>query len=146
MRLSALPGHFCLQYTDVQSGTFDCLEPYSSVAIRNTDPTRQQVRPLIDDRFAAKAREALSEGKKPYSMLLSRIEIMMWEFMWSSDDYWNARRHFVFAQELYDEARRFMQSVHIDDGKYMAIHMRCVYGASVVRSGASVALLLHAQQ
>lgn len=43
--------------------------------------------------------------------------------------YWNARRRFVFAPQLFDAAKRFLDANGIADGRYMAIHWR--YGGAL---------------
>jgi hypothetical protein len=83
------------------------------------------MRDIIEDHFAPKAAQANEVGKS-YSLLLSRIETMMWDRMWGTDGYWEARRHFTFAQELHDRANMFMKLAGLGNGKFLAIHMRCV--------------------
>lgn len=137
-----------------------------------------QVRPFLDGKYLQKAGEAHAANRH-YSLLLSRIETMMWEIQWASDlvgielcvagdtclfykmlsyfimrlsislvvvhrvcyispatltppmprpQYWNARKRFVFAPQLFDAAERFMEANGIADGRYMAIHWR--YGGA----------------
>jgi hypothetical protein len=93
-----------------------------------------QVRDIIEDHFAPKAAQA-NEGGQSYSLLLSRIETMMWDRMWGTDEYWEARRHFTFAQELHDRANMFMKLAGLGNGKFLAIHMRCASAHQTARCG-----------
>ncbi|KNC75579.1 hypothetical protein, variant, partial [Sphaeroforma arctica JP610] len=61
---------------------------------------------------------------EPFSVLLSRVETLMWHVMWHTEEYWEARTHYVFAAALREEAAQFMQTYGVADGNYLAIHMR----------------------
>eukprot|EP00123_Amoebidium_parasiticum_P006971 comp17787_c0_seq1/m.17837 comp17787_c0_seq1/g.17837 ORF comp17787_c0_seq1/g.17837 comp17787_c0_seq1/m.17837 type:complete len:473 (-) comp17787_c0_seq1:93-1511(-) len=75
--------------------------------------------PLMENELAGNPEEG-----KPHSVMLSRIETMMWPYMWSGDDYWKIRQHYVFTKELVDVARKFKADHGMEDGKYLAIHLR----------------------
>eukprot|EP01134_Creolimax_fragrantissima_P003189 CFRG3189T1 len=64
------------------------------------------------------------ESLKPFSIVLSRLETMMWHVMWHTKEYWDARRHYVFSKVLFDEAYSFMKRFDLLDGNYIAIHLR----------------------
>lgn len=77
--------------------------------------------PLLEGKLAGQPEEG-----KPHSVLLSRIEAMMWPIMWDTREYWDIRRHFVFAPLLIMEAKEFKARNGLDSRKYMAIHLRWV--------------------